>query len=451
MRTPRFASIAIVSAVALLAGPALGAEVVLTSGTSGTTSFFQSFNETRGATVTVLNSADLHLEAMVLKSFNVISTPASLGARVYDESSHALLASQDISVPSGNGQSASVPISATLVSGHSYRVCFFLSADNTGSCTMFDPNPAGFGGIPYTDATGTMRIEGLWDGAADAFPTLASTALPIMALEIGPSCVDLTAGPSGSFSGQSFNETRGMDVVVQGTTDFDLRTMQLEGLNIGSPSAFVGARVYDTDTHALIASADQTVTTGTNQTVIAPVTATLVAGKTYRVCFFADAGGADDSGTLFDPSPPGTGGFPYTEATGNIRVLQSYSTGSDAFPAGLNFFAPHIVLCQTSFVDVPHDERRPGFIVEAVRPNPLLVSGVLEFDLPARSRVVVQQYSVTGERVGRTEAMLDAGHHAMPIASRGRREGMYFLEFRAFAPSGELRYRTSRKVTILAR
>jgi len=158
--------------------------------------------------------------------------------------------------------------------------------------------------------------------------------------------VDLTSGTTGALTGvpQSFNETRGVDVTVLAASDQLLRSMTLDGLFISTASATIGARVYDSNTMTLIASADTTVSSGSNLSVTIPIPATLAAGSDYRLSFFVDAGGFGGSGTMFDPDPSGLGGFPYTDATGTLDINQAYSIASDSFPTNANIFVPLITL-----------------------------------------------------------------------------------------------------------
>jgi hypothetical protein len=174
---------------------------------------------------------------------------------------------------------------------------------------------------------------------------IASTALIVAASagSAGAVSVDLTSGTSGTLVlGQSFNETRGVDVTVQGSEAQVLTSMTLRGLNIGTPTGTVGARVYQSGTGLLLASGSTAVTSGTNQTVTVPISAVLAAGGTYRLSFFVSAGFSGGSGTMFDPSPAGTGGFPYTESTGTLVIVQAYSIGFDAYPTNQNIFVPLI-------------------------------------------------------------------------------------------------------------
>src|SRR5271170_7220420 len=74
--------------------------------------------------------------------------------------------------------------------------------------------------------------------------------------------INLTSGTGGSLTGvpQSYNETRGVDVTVLSGTDLLVESMTLVGFD-GSgiaTAAVLGARIYDTSTQLLIASADVT-------------------------------------------------------------------------------------------------------------------------------------------------------------------------------------------------
>jgi len=156
--------------------------------------------------------------------------------------------------------------------------------------------------------------------------------------------ITLTSGTTGTlFPSQSFNETRGVDVTVSPGPGVSVTAMTLEGLQTGPGTpTFVGARIYDSSA-ALVASGGTTVTLG--GTVTVPISATLAAGASYRVCFFVETtptGGA--SGILFDPNPPSSGGFPYTEATGQLTINSAHSFPADTYPTFANIFVPQIEL-----------------------------------------------------------------------------------------------------------
>jgi hypothetical protein len=389
---------------------------------------------------------------MSVRALNVGDASGTVGARVYDTNTQVLLATATTTVSSGTNQIVTLPISATLEAAHSYRVCFYVNG--IGSCTLFDPNPPGSGGLPFADSTGTLMVTGIWAGGPDAYPVNINYGIPRIHLTLMPPSLDLTSGTTGTLTPvpQSFNETRGVDVTVLGT-DLAVTAMTLRGLYISTASATVGPRIYDSSTHALIAGADVTVSSGSNLTVTVPILAPMATGHTYRVCFFVNAGGIGGSGRMFDPTPPGTGGFPYVEGSGTLQVLSAYSLSADAFPTNVNFFVPLISLqVMAGVLDVPGTPGVGGrWVLEPVRPNPMTNAGVLEFAIPERSRIVLDQFSVTGERVRRTEDVLDPGRHTLPLAGRGTPEGIYFLRLSAFSDDGALRFQATRKVAKIGR
>jgi hypothetical protein len=164
----------------------------------------------------------------------------------------------------------------------------------------------------------------------------------------------LTSGTSGStVFGQSYNETRGVDVTVLTSGDLGVTSMQLDGLSIGAASsALVGARIYDSGTTLLLASADTNISS--SGVVSLPIFANLSSGGTYRLAFYVETDPSQlGSGTVFDPNPPGSGGtFPYTESLGLLRINNAYSIVSDSFPSTQNFFVPQITV-QASAVPEP--------------------------------------------------------------------------------------------------
>jgi hypothetical protein len=186
MSTRRLLCLIVIGLLAGHAAPCLALTIDLTSGTTGTdTPVPQSFNETRGVDVTIQGPGNLMLTSMTLRGLEIDLSSGSLGARVYDSSTQALLASADVSVPVGSGETVTIPISATLVAGHSYRLSFFVSdGGNGGSGTMFDPAPAGVGGFPYTESTGRMVINQAYEAVSDAFPSNVNIFVPLMTLDV---------------------------------------------------------------------------------------------------------------------------------------------------------------------------------------------------------------------------------------------------------------------------
>jgi hypothetical protein len=185
---------------------------------------------------------------------------------------------------------------------------------------------------------------------------LALLALAGVGVSAGPAwaiSIDLTSGTTGTtFINQSFNETRGVDVTVLGSSLL-MSAMTLDEFNIVSGTGTVGARIYDSDTGIFLAGASQPVGPGFNQSVTIPISLLLLAGETYRVGFFIEAGGTQGSGDGFDPTPAGLDILDYLDSTGSLLMSQAFQSGSDAFPTNLNSFVPFITIEATAAVPEP--------------------------------------------------------------------------------------------------
>ena len=175
--------------------------------------------------------------------------------------------------------------------------------------------------------------HGLW--LALSIPIAVSAfALPARAVTS-----DLASGTSGSLLlNQSFNgETRAAEVSVLGTGERVVLSMTVTGVDIVvDPGALVGARIYD-GAGVAVASADLFVPIGENQTITIPISGTLLAGATYRLAFFVPPGATGNTGDLFDPDPPGAGGFGYVESQGLFVVGGGFQTIGDSYPTTASF------------------------------------------------------------------------------------------------------------------
>jgi len=105
----------------------------------------------------------------------------------------------------------------------------------------------------------------------------------------------------------------------------------------------MGVRIYQS-TGNLLASADATVLSGFDQSVTIPISATLIAGNSYRLAFFIPTGRFGNSGDMFDPDPRENFGSPYNELNGFLRINAAYSIIADEFPALPNIFVPMITV-----------------------------------------------------------------------------------------------------------
>ena len=147
--------------------------------------------------------------------------------------------------------------------------------------------------------------------------------------------INMDSGVGGSYMpGQSYNETRAVDVTVLSPFDLNVSSMTLSGIG---GSGLAKAVIYDSTTHSLIASAQGPLTGGT---ITLSLSATLVSGEDYRIGFFGNLG----NGTFFLPGGvlAFPGGFPYTESSGLLQINSAWSIATDSFPANPNLLVPQI-------------------------------------------------------------------------------------------------------------
>ncbi len=159
---------------------------------------------------------------------------------------------------------------------------------------------------------------------------------------------DIPAGSTGPLHhGQSFNETRAVNLTVLGASNRITESLTFRGLNIGAASsAIVGARIYDDTTQTLLAFSDVTVEGGNNNITVT-ISTTLISGRNYRVGFYVETTPLSKaSGNLFLPASFSsiTNPIPYTEATGIFRINSAHAIGSDTFPSNPNKYIPQLVI-----------------------------------------------------------------------------------------------------------
>jgi hypothetical protein len=165
------------TAALIFAGHCFAESIDVTSGTNGSLTSPQSFNETRAVDVTV-SALDLYVTSMTLSGLLIRSGDAFVGARIYDTSNSSLLASE--SVTGFGGGTVTIPVSATLLSGRSYRLSFYVATSpaNQGTGILFEPE-----GFPYTDTTGLLQINNAYEAVKDSFPTNWNIFAPQIELE----------------------------------------------------------------------------------------------------------------------------------------------------------------------------------------------------------------------------------------------------------------------------
>lgn len=140
--------------------------------------------------------------------------------------------------------------------------------------------------------------------------------------------ISVISGTSGSLmGGQSYNETRAVDVTVLSPDNLLVQSMTLNGIDGSGPAEAV---IYDSDTGLLIASAYGTVTGGA---VTVPISATLLSDGNYTIGFFGDLSDA----TVFEPA-----GFPYVESSGLLEITGALDGPTDSYPSFANIFDPQI-------------------------------------------------------------------------------------------------------------
>lgn len=153
------------------------------SGTTGSYVPIQSYNETRAVDVTVLSPVNLTVTSLTLSGIGGIGDTAT--ALIYNYNTEQLIASASGNV--GSGGTVTVSISGTtLVSGDQYQIGFSGNLDdgtlfNPGSYQVL-PNPD----FPYTESTGSLKINGAYDGALNSFVTTANIYEPQLSLEVAP-------------------------------------------------------------------------------------------------------------------------------------------------------------------------------------------------------------------------------------------------------------------------
>jgi len=165
-----YVAIAILLLGARPASATIATSVDLTSGVGGIFTPGQSYNETRAADVTVLSALNLDVSFMTLSG---IDGSGLATAVIYDANSQALIASAQGNLTGGT---ITLPISATLLSGHEYRIGF---SGNLGDGTDFIPVV-----LPYTESSGLFQINGCWDGEVGGFPSIPNLSEPLVTMVV---------------------------------------------------------------------------------------------------------------------------------------------------------------------------------------------------------------------------------------------------------------------------
>jgi hypothetical protein len=332
------------------------------TGTTGTITNAQTFNETRAVCVKLRGSAARQVQSLVLRRLN-LGSPGRVGARIYDgtNAGGTLIASADVNVAAGPNQVVDVPVSATLLANTAYYMSFYVETTSPGDGSGDFFTPSTFISVAdqrtYRESSGVFSVHTANSIAADAFPGPRSMFVPQLTIVSAPPSVasDMASGTPGAILfGRIGNETRAVTVALIGSADRKLTKLVLRALSLSS-SGRLGARIYDATTHARIAAADVTTVAGSNQVVEIPVSATLTAGKTYRIGFYVETLPQTlQSLQFFHPS-----GFvsltsmtPYVDASGGFSIRSANASApianNDTFPADLNVLVPQMTIVTES-------------------------------------------------------------------------------------------------------
>ena len=178
--------------------------------------------------------------------------------------------------------------------------------------------------------------------------------------------INLASGTTGTTTGvpQSYNENRGIDITVLSKIDLKINSMTLSKFfpNPGD-TAWVGARIYNSSTAALlISSPTYTLTSTTGANITVPMSYTLTAGGTYRVSFYGwgPHPPTKNYGAMFQPQA-----FPYTESSGLVQINQAYDVASDVMPSNTNIYS----LAVTNY----------AWMIETEKEEPIQMSGFYYF------------------------------------------------------------------------
>lgn len=154
--------------------------------------------------------------------------------------------------------------------------------------------------------------------------------------------IDVTSGVvSTPVLGQSYNETRAVDVTVVSPQNLLISSITLSRVRIpvAGPSAIIGARIYDSNGSLLAAQNAQNVVGMLDyQSIQVPIEATLVTGQSYRISFVVTPG-FNSSGDGVSPSQT-----PYFESSGNLRINSGWAIASDAYPTVPNSLFVHLTI-----------------------------------------------------------------------------------------------------------
>jgi hypothetical protein len=252
------------------------------------------------------------------------------------------------------------PVTAVVVVDPPVAVSLLLRPNGRGSVSVgFEDDagasPEGGSGLPNTiqcDSSGCICVAGF----ADCDGTLANGCETNIASDVnncgacGASCpVNVTcvsgscglcgsAPTSTTFTGfetcgQSFNETRAIEVTVP-APDRAIQSVSVRGLLLPAGGGLIGARIYESASQLLVASSSTNVAAATSMVTL-PMQVTLTAGKSYRIGIFVQSNPPQQaSGCIL--------GGPVLDDT--FTVTGVFESPDDSFPNNVNLDAPEIAI-----------------------------------------------------------------------------------------------------------
>ncbi len=235
--------------------------------------------------------------------------------------------------------------------------------------------------------------------------------------------IDLTSGGAGVVTGvpQSYNETRGVDVTVL-ASPVNITSMTLHRFCSGgaNDSGFVGARIYNSATQALLFSHDTVVHPMYDDSVAIPVSYTLSAGQSYRISFSCYGYGNNNnsgSGFMYQPT------FPYNDS-GNLLQINSAHAGTvNTFPNNVNIFVPFITLKYKNGAPAAINDLNKNTTLN-ISPNPFSSVASLQSDQLLNNATLVF-YNVYGQKV---KQLNDLSGSTVSLQRDNLPAGIYFLQ-----------------------
>lgn len=234
--------------------------------------------------------------------------------------------------------------------------------------------------------------------------------------------IDLTSGGAGVATAvpQSYNETRGVDVTVL-ATPVNITSMTLHRFCTGgaNDSGFVGARIYNSATQALLFSHDTVVHPMYNDSVKIPVSYTLSAGQSYRISFSCYGYGNNNnsgSGFMYQPT------FPYNESGNLLQVNSAHAGTVNTFPNNVNIFVPFITLKYKNAAPAGTNDFNNTSLY--IAPNPFSSLATLQSDELLQNATLVF-YNVYGQKVKKLNNLSGS---AVSLQRDNLPAGIYFLQ-----------------------